>query len=289
MTAAAASGPDPATATAVFAVRLDGVPGPLPDTPGHAGGGPLRLLALPGTGLAALVQAVPAADFTEEALRRRLADPRDLESCARTHHAVVTGAAAHGPLVPLPLATLFTGDARAAAALAAQEARFLAALDRVTGRAEWAVKVSVGQGAAGPGPGAEGGPAGTGAAYLARVRGREHERRARHEAVGRVARQVHERADALAAAAVRRPPHGAAVTGPERRQVLNAAYLVDEGRAQELVAAVRGLAGVHGGLEVHIDVSGPWVPYSFTGDPASDPAAAAAAAASGAGVRERAR
>ncbi|MFI0900431.1 GvpL/GvpF family gas vesicle protein [Streptomyces sp. NPDC020983] len=264
--------PADAAVTVAFAVRRRGAGGGAPQAPGHAGGGPLRLLALPGTGLAAVVQSLPAAGFTEEALRSRLADAGELESCARAHHAVVTAAAAHGPVVPLPLATLFTGDGSAAAALAVQEARFLAALDRVTGRAEWSVKVYVGQDAAagggGPGPGGGGGG---GAAYLERVRGRERERQARQEAVGQVVRRVHETAAAFAVAAVRRTPHGPAVTGRERRQVLNGAYLVEEGRAADLAAAVRALAGPHDGFAVHVDVSGPWVPYSFTGEPAAGP------------------
>ena len=46
-------------------------------------------------------------------------------------------------------------------------------------------------------------------------------------------------------------------------QVLNAAFLVDDGKEAELVAAVRALGGTHAGVDVHIEVSGPWVPYSF--------------------------
>jgi hypothetical protein len=268
--AAAATAAPAATAVCVFAVRRDGA---APDWPagtrGHAGGGPLGLLALPGTGLSAVVQEVPAADFGEEALRSRLADPAELEGCARAHHAVVTACAAAGPVVPLPLATLFTGPDRAAAALTGQRARFLAALDRVTGRQEWAVKVYAGP--AGPPPAAAPGPAvppatGPGAAYLARVRGRERDRQARQDAVLRVTEDVHRVAAGFAAAAVRRPPHGAAVTGEDRPQVLNAAFLVDEGKAAAMVAAVRALAGARAGLDVRVDVSGPWAPYSFTGD-----------------------
>lgn len=286
-----------AAAICVFAVRReDGLALPQ-DLKGHAGGGPLDVLALPGTGLAAVVQEVPAADFTQDELRRRLSDPLALEGCARAHHAVVTAAAAGGPVVPLPLATLFTGQDRAAAALAEQRPRFLAALDRVAGRAEWAVKVHVRQPApAAPDHGAAAGAEGSGAAYLARVRGRERERQARQEAVRRVAARVHDVAAGFAVAAVRRQPHGAAVTGGDLHQVLNAAFLVDEGKAPALVAAVRALAGPHAGLEVHVDVSGPWVPYSFTGDdtttatgtstaPGTDVATATGAGtASGAGV-----
>lgn len=257
-----------AMAVCVFAVRRDGGQELPPHTAGHPGGSPLELVPLPGTGLSAVVQVVPAADFTQEALQRQLGDPLALEACARTHHAVVTAAAAAGPVVPMPLATLFTGRDSAVAALVEQMPRLRAALDRVTGRAEWVVKVHVP--APGVAPTARGEDAGqaalSGAAYLARVRGRERDRQARQEAIRRVAAHVHEVAAAFAVAAVRRPPHGAAITGKDRHQVLNAAFLVDDGRAPELVAAVRALSGTHAGLDARIDVSGPWVPYSFTGE-----------------------
>ncbi|WP_031517800.1 GvpL/GvpF family gas vesicle protein [Streptomyces sp. NRRL F-5123] len=257
-----------ATATCVFAVRREGGPGMPADAAGHPGGSPLELLPLPGTGLSAVVQAVPAADFTQEALQHRLGDPAALEACARTHHAVVTAAAGAGPVVPMPLATLFTDRDRAVAALAEQVPRLRAALDRVTGRAEWSVKAevrapdSVPAGGEGAGRGADV----SGAAYLARVRGRERDRQARQEAIRQVAAHVHHAAAAFAVAAVRRPPHGTAVTGKDRHQILNAAFLVDDGRAPDLVAAVHALNGTHAGLGLHIDVSGPWVPYSFTGE-----------------------
>jgi hypothetical protein len=224
----------------------------------------VRLLALEG-GLWAVVQEVPGADFTEDALLGRLSDRAELESCARAHHAVVTAAAADGPVVPLPLATLFADPDRARAALGEKRPHFHAALDRVAGRAEWAVKAHVRQGApAGPRPPGE--PvAGGGRAYLSRVRGREGERRTRQDAALGAARHVHEVAERFAVASVRRRPHGPEITGRDRPQVLNAAYLVEDGRAAALVAAVRALDGAFPGTEVEIEVSGPWVPYSFTG------------------------
>lgn len=257
-----------AMATCVFAVRRGGGLERLTEINGHAGGGRVGLLALPGGDLQAVVQSVPAADFTQEALRRRLGDPAELENCARAHHAVITAAAACGPVVPLPLATLFTGVDRAVAALTGRLPQLLDVLDQVAGRAEWSVKVHVRhrepsraeEGAYGDSATAQ---ADSGAEYLARVRGRERDRQARQEAVQRLAGHVHEVAAALAVAAVRRPPHGTAITGRDRPQVLNAAFLVDDGKEAELVAAVRALGGTHAGVDVHIEVSGPWVPYSF--------------------------
>jgi hypothetical protein len=254
------------SALCVFAVLRGPERGSLAAVAGHSEGGPLSLLPLAG-GLWAVTQEVPAAEFTEEALRSRLSDQKQLEATARAHHAVVTAAAADGPVVPLPLATIFTDPHRARAALDEQLPRFLAALDHLDGRTEWAVKVYVRHrrggrsgAAAAPGPAAEN----PGQAYLNRVREREHDRRTRQDAAFGVARHVHDVAAGFAVASVQRRLHGTEITGRDRSQTLNAAYLVDDTQAPRLVAAVRALDGAFTEADAHVEVSGPWVPYSFT-------------------------
>src|SRR6185437_11996213 len=120
------------TLTCVFAVQdTDG--GPVVGCGGYEGGSAPYRLALGGeaAGLYVVAQDVPAADFAEDALRGRLADPAELEVLARTHHAVVTAVAACGPVVPLPFATLFTDPDRAAASLEVRAGQFRALLDRL--------------------------------------------------------------------------------------------------------------------------------------------------------------
>ncbi|MGG7611452.1 GvpL/GvpF family gas vesicle protein, partial [Streptomyces sp. ZG43] len=124
-------------ATYVYAVRRTG--GPEIHSPGHDGGGPVRLLPL--GSLTAVVQDVPAAEFTEEALRQRFTDRLDLERCARTHHRVVSAAAAGAATVPLPLATLYANDVRTRVVMEEHAERLSEALHRVAGHVEWAVKV----------------------------------------------------------------------------------------------------------------------------------------------------
>lgn len=124
-------------ATYVYAVRRTG--GPEIHSPGHDGGGPVRLLPL--GSLTAVVQDVPAAEFTGEALRQRFTDRLDLERCARTHHRVVSAAAAGAATVPLPLATLYANDVRTKVVLEEHAELLSEALHRVAGHVEWAVKV----------------------------------------------------------------------------------------------------------------------------------------------------
>lgn len=270
--------------TYVFAVCRADRPDDLASTcSGHAGGGPLRLLTV--GRLCAVVQDVPATEFSEAALRDRLADAAELERCARIHHDVVTAAATGGPTVPLPLATLYLDDERAGTALRENQDRFRVVLDQIAGRAEWAVKVYVthpdtlARSAAPttpqmpppdtrPGP-----PQASGRAYLKSLRSRQELRESHREAALAAAEQVDSAVRELAVGTVRRRPHGPEVTGKDRTQVMNVACLIAEDRSEELAATIGRLRASPEFNGIEIDVSGPWAPYSFTdgGDLARHP------------------
>lgn len=214
---------------------------------------------LPAGPLTAVVQDVPAADFSEEALRQRLSDRAELERCARAHHEVITAVSSVTATVPLPLATLYRGDARVREALSKQETAFLTTLDRLANRSEWGVKVYAPAAPAAPAP--DPAPL-TGRAYLDRVRNRHQGREQRQNAALQAAERVDAVARSLAVATRRLRPHGPEVTGPHRTHILNAAYLLDTDRTSELRAALASLRGDEPAIE--IELSGPWAPYSFT-------------------------
>nr|WP_306454308.1 GvpL/GvpF family gas vesicle protein [Streptomyces sp. 2321.6] len=104
--------PDGATATYVFAVCRQLDPAVLSGLAGLAEGFPVRGLRF--GPLTAVVQHVPAAEFSEDAWQQRLSDRAELERCARAHHEVVTAAAVCGPTAPLALATLYRGTSERA-------------------------------------------------------------------------------------------------------------------------------------------------------------------------------
>ncbi|MGW0673206.1 GvpL/GvpF family gas vesicle protein [Streptomyces sp. NPDC002746] len=265
------TGTSETNATYVFAVcHTEGDP----DVDGLAGvsrDGPVRCLR---TGsLTAVVQTVRGADFTDEAWQNRLTDEAELERYARAHHEVVSSVAARFPTVPLPLATLYNGDERAALALASESTRFRRALTRIAHHAEWGIKVYAPLSrSAGDGPAEERtavttdgtGPAlGAGRAYLERKRNLQSRREQRQVDSLRVADAVDADVSRLATESRRLRPHGDGARDDHRVQVLNATYLVEGSRAAELDLLVAGLRERTG---AHIEVSGPWVPYSFVGE-----------------------
>jgi len=248
------------TVTCVFAVTDTPPPDDvLSSTPGHDGGGPLRLLTAGALHL--IVQDVPAADFGEAALAERLNRPAELERCARAHHRGVERAASAGTAVPLPMATLYLDDDNAVRAVSAREASLRVLLDRLRDRTEWAVKVHGPEAAHASGTTGEG-PA-DGRSYLRRASARRRtEREAREQALAQ-AHAIDRELRRYAVAATRHRPQSEQLTGTSVPQLLNAAYLVDDGRRAEFVRAVGELARDAARSAVRVTMSGPWIPYSF--------------------------
>ncbi|MEU0596007.1 GvpL/GvpF family gas vesicle protein [Streptomyces ardesiacus] len=248
---------------------------------GHEEGGPLRLVRA--GGLCLVVQDVPAALFDQEALTERLNRPGDLERCARAHHRGVEAAAGRGPVVPLPMATLYRGDPTAARAVTDRREALEALLDRLRDRTEWAVKVHAAE--APPEPAAEAGAqAGTGAgaggrAYLSRVSARRRDRQGAHDRALAEAEAVDAELRRYAVAATRHRPQSERLTGHRAPQLLNVAYLVEDARRAAFTGALARIAAAGRRPAVRIDASGPWIPYSFARwdeDPRSGPEAPAA-------------
>lgn len=274
------SGADSSDGNAIYVFAVCRAPGQVvvTDLPGVAAEAPVR--TMPFGELTAIVQTVRAADFSDEVWQARLSDTRELERYARAHHHVVETAAAACPTVPLPLATLYHDEERTRLALTGETGRFLAALARTADHSEWGVKVyaperppqDVRRPEQNEG-GAQRRPAvpadrprpapGAGLAYLDRKRGMQARREQRQEEDLRVAETVDAEFQKVAAAARRLRPHAPEFAGSPRVQVLNATYLVAERRAGVLEKLTRVLRDSTG---AHIELSGPWVPYSFVGE-----------------------
>ncbi len=232
------------------------------------GGGSIRTVTA--AGLTAVVEDVDLAEFGEAALRRNLEDLAWLEATARAHHRVIAAVAQQGPVIPIRLASVYSGDAGIAAMLADRGAAFQEALTRVSGRKEWGVKAyaarrpggerSPAVNAAAP-AGRE--PAGAGAAYLRRRRDQlTAEQDFRHQ-MAASAENIHAQLSRYAAGARLHPPQAPQLTENKAAMLLNAAYLLEDGNGEEFAAAVAALAEQY--PAVQLELTGPWPPYSFAG------------------------
>jgi hypothetical protein len=251
------------------------------------GGAPVRVTSC--SGLSMLVSDVSAVQFGEAALRRNLENLDWLDQVARAHHHVIDAAARLFPLLPTRLATVYSSDDAVCAALAERRAALRGALRQVGGRVEWGVKAYAmpesemaarGPDGAGGRDGTPSGGAGAaeardggagaaeardgGLAYLRRRReqltaGRE----SRAAAIG-AARALHGALAGQAERARLHPPQAPELSGVRLPMLLNAAYLMPADGTAEFTAAVAAQANAH--PELRIELTGPWPPYSFTGD-----------------------
>ena len=241
------------------------------DVSGLTGVGGAKVRTAPAAGLTVLVSDVDLAEFGEAALRRNLENLAWLERVARAHHHVIEEAARLFPVLPMRLATVYSGDTGLAAALGGRREDLHAALRRVGGRVEWGVKAYA---AAGPDNGgrvpaaepdtSDGTGGGAGLAYLRRRKAQLSVRQDAQRSAAAGVQAVHADLSRQAERARLYPPQAAQLTGYRDPMLLNAAYLLEAGRADGFAAAVQAAAAAH--EELRVELTGPWPPYSFSGE-----------------------
>jgi Gas vesicle synthesis protein GvpL/GvpF len=220
-------------------------------------------------GLGAFVSRVPLDEFGEEPLRRNLNDLDWLERVARSHEAVLERALDHGTIVPLRICTIFADEQGVARMLAEQATPLQTALDALSGRQEWGVKLLVDRASLDrvaaertpPEEGLEG--QGAGGAYMLRRRHERHVREAADRLAEGLADDVHARLLDWASDAVVNPPQNRELSGHEGDMLLNAAYLVETAKVDRLRELVDELGEQHRGLGARLELTGPWPPYNF--------------------------
>jgi hypothetical protein len=238
-------------------------------------------------GLTVLVSDVSLAEYGEAALRENLKNLNWLDEVAREHHYVIDAAARLFPLLPVRLATVYSGDAAVRAALTSRCGQLRDALRRVGGRVEWGVKAyaaAPGDDGAGETAGdaadAERAPAivsagdgddqepktegGAGMAHLRRRRAQLTSARESRSVAVSGAQAVHAELTAKAIGTRLHPPQSAQLSGVRQPVLLNAAYLLETADCVTFTAAVAGQASAH--PELRVELTGPWPPYSFAGE-----------------------
>ncbi|MFJ9863103.1 GvpL/GvpF family gas vesicle protein [Streptomyces sp. NPDC101165] len=217
-------------------------------------------------GLVAVVSTVPEADFCEEALRSHLEDLDWLAATARAHQGVIDALTTVTTPLPLRLATVFRDNSGVRAMIEAREEDFRRILDRLDGRVEWGVKVSVVSETdepAEPVAAAAGRPA-SGRDYLRRRRERTHAHEEAWRNAETFALTVHELLARHAEDSRLHPPQNPALSGVPGRNVLNAAYLVCRADSEKFVELVDRTKNEAPGMLV--ELTGPWAAYSFSGE-----------------------
>ncbi|MEU8943477.1 GvpL/GvpF family gas vesicle protein [Streptomyces goshikiensis] len=259
----------------------------LPALHGISRGRPLRLLptAVPtatasggGSAPLAFVAAdVPERDFNEAALKNHFEDLDWLEYVARAHHDVVQAVAAHAPVLPLRMATVYQDDHRARQALTAQHRTFSELFDQLRAHTEYGVKIYLTPSTTpdteqapvdSPAP-----PISPGKAYLRARKTQQHTREAAYQEAQQAAQAIDAITTRYTTHRVRHAPQRGALTAAQEN-VLNDAYLIPDDQAEEFQTSIAEAARHF--PDLRIEVTGPWAPYSFATPPPEPPDASSA-------------
>jgi hypothetical protein len=220
--------------------------------------------------LAALVSAVPLAEYDDQRLREHLEDLEWVERTARGHERVLEQVLRSAALVPLRLCTLYRDVDGVRDLLRESSTALTEALAKVDGHTEWGVKVFADPRVAGVEDEAEAGGTptgalGSGAAYLAKRREDRVLAERAAEVRARCVETVHRRVCELASDATTNPPQRPELHGRELAMLLNGAYLVQRGRERELAGLVGELQREWEPRSFVIELTGPWPAYNFVG------------------------
>ncbi|MGY1741438.1 MULTISPECIES: GvpL/GvpF family gas vesicle protein [unclassified Blastococcus] len=248
----ARSGPAPAAAptTALYAYAITPAGSPVPDAEPLAGGE--RLTRVADGDLALLVSSVEPARLRVD--QDDLSETGPLATLVRGHDAVLTAAAAAGPVLPLRFGTVVPDEDAARRLLRTHGASAREQLDRIGDAREWGVRLV--RTLAEPAPAAAGGEV-SGTEFLAQRRRALTEAEEAGAVAERASRRVEEALAPLTRASLRRGG------SPGSSLLLDLAYLVEPGREAEVTAALERLAAEEAAHGLGVELTGPWPPYSF--------------------------
>jgi hypothetical protein len=200
----------------------------------------------------------PLKRYGQAALEQGLHDIEWVSRCAMAHEEVIEFFHRTPAVLPLKLFTLFSSDARASAFVRDEHRRLSRLLDRVEGRREWSVRVSIDPVAFAAFEDAPRPTSGTG--FLARKLRLQTAGAERLDSGRRHADNLFRRLGQWASAKRRRTENE---TEPGSRLLLDAVYLVPLGQRARFTSAARKASAdlARGGLA--LSVTGPWPPYHF--------------------------
>lgn len=241
--------------------------------PGIDGG---KVSLIPAGDLFALATSVGAADYSPDRVEALTADVDWVSERAAAHDRVLTWASDLGPVIPLPMWTLFRDAKKVKGMLEKRAAELRGTFARIAEGKEFIVRVYVqprvlkerlaegsdeltaleAQAAA----------ASPGQRYLLERKINNLRRDAGRDVTTRVAGEVFDALRAASMETVREQPVNSGAPQEQGRAVLNASFLVAAPRVIEFQRALTEMVNTHEPSGFKFDFTGPWPPYHFVGE-----------------------
>lgn len=233
--------------------------------------------------LAALVSSVDVSTYAPERVEQLVEEVGWLAPRAAAHDAVVTWAGDRGPVVPLPIFTLFHDESRVKQMLRERGKELQATLERVGAGQEYGLRIfrldealarhvsmlsarveTLERQAREANPGQR---------YLLERKLETERRNEMRRIAGDVAREAFDTLAPLALEAVREPLPAKGRDDAAGVAVLNAFFLVRRGALQPFQESLTIIVREHEPHGFRFDFTGPWPPYHFVRERASAPTA----------------
>jgi hypothetical protein len=237
-------------------------------------GGAVTLI--PNGDAAALITLVSADDYAPDKVETSTGDVAWVSDRAAAHDRVLTWASDAGPVIPLPMWTLFS-DARGVGSMLSQRMNELRrTFERIRDGREFIVRVYVQSGvlkghlaehsAELTSLEAQAAKATPGQKYLLERKIENLRRDAGRDLTGKVANEIHEALSGAAMETVREQPINSGAPREQGRAILNASFLVAPSRVVEFQRQLTTMVNKYEPSGFKFDFTGPWPPYHFVGE-----------------------
>ena len=223
--------------------------------------------------VAALVSSVDAETYSPARVEVLTEEVGWVAPRASAHDAVVTWAGDRGPVLPLPIFTLFRDESRVRQMLRDRKAELRMTLDRVGAGEEYGLRIfrldeALERHVGSLSPTVESlerqaRDASPGQRYLLERKLQTARRNEARRIASEVAREAFETLAPLALEAVREPLPAKGRDESTGVAVLNAFFLVKRGTLEPFQRALTTIVRAHEGRGFRFDFTGPWPPYHF--------------------------
>jgi len=224
-------------------------------------------------GLCAIVNKIKESEFTEENLKRNLADLEWIKAKAIIHEKVIEGIMKNTCVIPFKFATIFDTEDNLKAMLEEHVQTLKEKLKNLEGKEEWGVKIYCDiERLKGAVIQEESGilkiekeinSSSSGKAYFLKKKKEELMKEAVNKRINEYGQESFELFKRLSYEARINKLLPKEVTEREDDMVLNSAFLVDKDKVSEFIHAVDDLKTRYNDKGFDFDCTGPWPPYNF--------------------------
>lgn len=224
-------------------------------------------------GLYAVVSKVKESEFSEENLKKNLANLEWIKEKANMHEKIIEGIMRNTCVIPFKFGTIFNTENNLKMMLEKHAEEFKTNLKHLEGKEEWGLKIYCDMERLKEAIGKEDAEvlkmeeeinsSSPGKAFLLKKKKEELIKDALNKRINEYGQESFETLKDLSIEARINKLLPKEVTEREDEMILNAAFLIDKNKVSEFIQATGVLKGKYTNKGLNFDCTGPWPPYNF--------------------------